>query len=84
MATTEQDDAPRIPITRLAVIMGISPDSIRRTLSSERIGAIVNDNITQIQARRWASLRWRTDLTRQANSLRRIERLFDQMKTQPE
>ena len=76
MTTAKTDDTPRIPITRLAAIMGVSPDSIRRTVDGERIGAIVDDKITQIQARRWASLRWRTDLTRQTNSLRRIERLF--------
>lgn len=83
MTTTNPRDEPRIPITRLAAIMGVSPDSIRRSLKSERIGAILDDEITRIQARRWASVRWCAELTRQSNSLRRIDRLFDGMRTRP-
>ena len=74
--TTKTTDAPRVAITRLAGFMAVSPESIRRTVKGERAGAIVNDGITQIQAQRWARLRWRNEPTRQAKSLRRIETLF--------
>lgn len=71
-----QPQGKRIAITRLAGIMMVERDSIRRTIREERMGEIVDDGITKVQATRYARLKFRYDQTRLHNTLRRIERLY--------